>query len=150
MIHYDVICGTGHKFDGWFPSSTGFEIQSKQGLIACPICADTKITRALMAPSVPRKGNAIAPVPQEPALLALPAAGGVLPDSVRTAMRHMRQLVEVHCDHVGTNFAEEARRIHYGEAAPRGIYGESTAEEAEALADEGIEIAQIPWIKDDS
>ena len=72
--------------------------------------------------------------------------GGVIPDAVRAALQKLRAEVETNCDYVGTDFAEEARRIHHGEAKARGIYGESTQEEAEALADEGINIAQIPWV----
>jgi hypothetical protein len=77
---------------------------------------------------------------------AQPAAGGVIPDAVRAALQKLRAEVEANCDYVGKDFADEARRIHYGEADARGIYGESSQEEAQALADEGINIARIPWV----
>jgi hypothetical protein len=70
----------------------------------------------------------------------------VIPDAVRAALQKLRGEVEKNCDYVGNDFAEEARRIHHGEAEPRGIYGESSDEEAEELADEGIGIARIPWV----
>jgi hypothetical protein len=142
MIHYQLRCDAAHEFDGWFKDSAGFERQAERGLIACPICADTTVTRALMAPGIARKGRVALAPPAPPQ----PATGGVMPDAVRAALTKLRQEVETHCDYVGNEFAEEARRIHHGEAAPRGIYGESTADEAEALADEGIDIARIPWV----
>jgi hypothetical protein len=148
MIHYQLRCGAAHEFDGWFKDSVGFERQAKRGLVTCPVCADTNVTRALMAPGIPRKGRnemvVAEPVPV-PAP-AKPAAGGVIPDTVRAVLQKLRSEVEKHCDYVGNDFAEEARRIHHGETEPRGIYGESTDEEAEALADEGIDIARIPWL----
>jgi hypothetical protein len=147
MIHYQLHCNAAHTFDGWFSDSAGFERQAENGLIACPICADTKITRALMAPGIPRKGRREVSVAEPVAAPVQPAAGGVIPDAVRSALQKLRAEVEAHCDYVGNDFADEARRIHHGEVKARGIYGESTPEEAESLADEGISIAQIPWVR---
>ncbi len=144
MIHYQLRCDAAHEFDGWFKDSAGFERQAELGLIVCPVCADTKITRALMAPGIPRKGRGDV-VPAEPMPMQ-PAAGGVIPDAVRAALQRLRTEVETNCDYVGNDFADEARRIHYGEAKARGIYGESSQDEAQALADEGINIARIPWL----
>ena len=151
MIHYQLRCAAGHEFDGWFKNSDGFEAQAASSLVACPSCGNTHVERALMTPGIPRKGReaagrdlvpALAPEP-EPA--SLPAAGGIMPDAVRAALQKLREEVEKNCDYVGADFAEEARRIHHGETLPRGIYGESTDEEAEALAEEGISFARIPW-----
>jgi hypothetical protein len=97
-----------------------------------------------MAPAVPRKGNAVAVSVPEPKPVAV--AGPRMPDHVRAALQKLRAEVERNCDDVGDAFAREARRIHNGESQPRGIYGQATVEEAEALADDGIPIAQIPWI----
>jgi hypothetical protein len=145
MIHYQLRCDAAHEFDGWFPNSEGFESQAGRGLVVCPVCADTHVTRALMSPGIPRKGER-RPQPAEPAP-ATPTAGGALPDAVRAALQLLRQEVEANCDYVGADFAEEARRIHHGETDRRGIYGESSKAEAEALADEGIDIARIPWVR---
>jgi hypothetical protein len=151
MIHYQLCCDVDHEFDGWFKDSDNFDRQSARKLISCPVCASTKIRRALMAPGIRKKGSASAmieseaPVPQQQQL-ASRKAGGVMPDQVRAALVKLRAEVEKNCDYVGPNFAEEARRIHNGESQPRGIYGESTEAEAEALVDDGIEIAQIPWL----
>jgi hypothetical protein len=148
MIHYQLRCPQAHEFDGWFKSSAGFEIQAGQGLISCPVCGATKVQRALMAPSLARKGRELvipeppAPVPAAPAA----TAGGVIPDAVRGMLTKLRSEIEKNCDYVGPEFAAEARKIHNGEAAPRGIYGETSPAEAEALAEDGIEIASIPWL----
>ena len=148
MIHYQLHCAGAHEFDGWFKDSEAFERQAKRGLISCPVCSGTKVERALMAPGIPRKGR-VKTVEATPAPVhepEKPAAGGVIPDAVRAALSKLRAEVEKTCDYVGDDFAGEARRIHYGEAPPRGIYGESSDEEAEALAEEGIGIARIPWV----
>jgi hypothetical protein len=89
-------------------------------------------------------------MPEPPAAAPAPApaaaAGGVIPDAVRGMLTKLRTEIEKNCDYVGPNFAAEARKIHNGEAEPRGIYGETSPAEAEALADDGIEIASIPWL----
>jgi hypothetical protein len=153
MIHYQLRCGAAHEFDGWFAGSAAFEQQADAGLIACPVCAGTDVTRALMAPRLTRKGGAIAPpeeapvlAPAVPAPVPAQAAAGRLPDGVRAALTRLREEVEKNCDYVGTEFAAEARRIHEGKAPARGIYGESTDEQAEELAEDGINIARIPWV----
>ena len=153
MIHYQLCCDVDHEFDGWFKDSDNFDRQVARKLINCPVCASTKIRRALMAPGIRKKGGAATviesepppPAPQPPQLSNRKAAG-IMPDQVRAALLKLRTEVEKNCDYVGPNFAEEARRIHNGEAQPRGIYGESTDADVEALADDGIEIAQIPWL----
>ena len=157
MIHYQLRCAAGHEFDGWFQNSEGFETQARTGLVTCPACGGTQVARALMAPAIPRKGGRRASPPPAaetpetpPPRTAVPAlaqaAGGAMPDAVRTALRALREEVEKNCDYVGAEFAEEARRIHYGEAPARGIYGESSPEEAEGLAEDGIAFARIPWV----
>jgi hypothetical protein len=111
------------------------------------------VDRALMTPNVPRKGRITADKPPPaPATPPVPSAQAVekmaehLPDQVRAMLQKLRAEVEKNCDYVGPEFAEEARRIAKGETDPRGIYGETTPEEAEALAEEGIDIAHIPWV----
>jgi hypothetical protein len=144
MIHYALRCSQDHSFDGWFPSSAAFERQAQQGLLECPVCGETTVERGLMAPAVPRKGNAKTPKPQPDQQVAL--SPDKLPDGVRAALQKLRAEVEQTCDYVGPDFADEARRIHNGEADVRGIYGEATADEAEALAEDGIAVARMPWV----
>jgi hypothetical protein len=112
------------------------------------------VTQALMTPSVPRKGREMLPepAPQSPAPPAAPVpaqatmAGPKMPAQVRAMLMRLRQEVERNCDYVGEEFADEARRIHNGESEHRGIYGEASNEDAEALAEEGIEVQRIPWL----
>jgi hypothetical protein len=153
MIHYSLRCEHDHSFDGWFNDSASFDKQAKRGLVECPICGTTKVQRALMAPAV-STSRAVAPVEAAPvaeapaAQVPVPAmAGGRhLPAQLIGMLQKLRAEVEKHCDYVGPDLAEEARKIHRGEAEERGIYGEATPDEAEALADEGIELRQIPWV----
>ena len=161
MIHYQLRCAGDHEFDGWFKDSGTFEKQAKRGLVACPVCASVRVDRALMAPRISSRGKVIehepeaaaavpavaapapaAPVPAPP----VQAGGGVLPDQMRALLHKLRTEVEKNCDYVGPEFAKEARKIHNGEAKKRGIYGESTEAEAEALAEDGIGVARIPWL----
>ena len=159
MIHYQVRCSRDHEFDGWFKDSAGFERQAARGLIECPACGDTKVTRALMAPALGRRTASPAPeAPSPPAAPAPPAAAapapdapqsavaGQIPDHLRAMLQKLRGEVERSCDYVGPRFAEEARRIHSGEAPKRGIYGETTPDQAEALAEDGIGFSRIPWV----
>lgn len=158
MIHYQLRCTSTaeeHPFDGWYKDSTAFEALQKAGLVECPVCGGTKVERALMAPAIPKKGrparNAVvpAPAPETPAAPpaeASQAAAGPMPAQLRAMLQKLRAEVEKNCDYVGKDFAEEARRIHRGEADARGIFGEATNSEAEALKDEGIEVGRIPWV----
>jgi hypothetical protein len=100
-----------------------------------------------MAPSVGRKSNAVAKrAASRKADTTVNIAKDHLPDEMRAMLQKLRAEVEKNCDYVGENFADEARRIHNGESDKRGIYGEATPEQAEALADDGIEVARIPWV----
>jgi len=165
MIHYALQCQQGHGFDGWFRDSAAFEAQAAAGFVECPACGDKQITRALMTPAVGRKGNrapvavpapgpqpaaAPASAPADAAAAPVPApvakAAEALPDHLRAMLQRLRAEVERNCDYVGNQFADEARRMHRGDSDRRGIYGETTPDEAEALADEGIEVDRIPWV----
>ena len=131
MILFALRCAADHEFEGWFRDGATFDRQSAGGKISCPQCGDTSVTKAPMAPRVARSRSAgAAPSPAE----------------LRKALQELRRHVETNCDYVGERFAEEARRIHYGESDPRGIYGEASADDAKDLADEGIEVSRIPWV----
>ncbi len=150
MIHYQLRCSADHHFDGWFRDSAAFDAQAERGLVSCPACGDTAVNRALMAPRI-KKGAPVVDASGAPDAVPAPAAapekaGVAVPDHVRAMLQKLRAEVERNCDYVGPGFADEARRIHRGESDKRGIYGESTPEQAEALADEGIEVARIPWV----
>jgi hypothetical protein len=155
MIHYQLRCEADHEFDGWFRDSAAFDKQAAAGLLECPQCGTSKVSRALMTPAVPKKQPAPQPVaPAETAAAPASAPAGPMavsgpppvPAQVRAALQRLRAEVERNCDYVGADFAEEARKIHRGESDKRGIYGEATSEQAEALGEEGIKIARIPWV----
>ena len=131
MILFTLRCAHGHEFEGWFRDGDGFEAQQKAGEIACPECGQTAVEKALMAPRLARSREASPPV---------------TPAQFRAALLEMRRQVESHFDYVGERFAEEARRIHYGEIDPHGIYGEASEEESRELTDEGISFGRIPWV----
>ena len=135
MIVYDLKCARGHQFEVWFGDSASYEAQVQAGAVTCPVCGSGEVQKALMAPNLAR-GETRNPAPQvdERAVQA------------RRAIGELRNHIEANCDYVGPRFPEEARRIHYGEADPRGIYGESTVEEADALKEEGVRVQRLPWV----
>jgi hypothetical protein len=132
MILYTLRCSKDHEFEGWFRDGAGFEALQAAGGIACPHCGESSVEKAVMAPRVGRSREGMPPA----AALA----------QLRSALIEMRRRIETHCDYVGDHFAEEARRIHYGEIEPHGIYGEANDTESRELADEGISFGQIPWL----
>ena len=151
MIHYTLTCANRHEFAGWFRNSASFEDQAQTGLLECPVCGDKHVARALMAPALMKQRAEPAPiappqpsVPEPQQVTAGPPAQ--LPAQVIAALQRLRAAVEKHCDYVGPQFPEMARSIHRGETDHRGIYGEATPEEAEMLADEGIQVTPIPWV----
>ena len=129
----DLRCHTGHGFEGWFASDDEFLDQNGRGLIACPLCADAVIVRLPSAPrlnlSGAREAGPPAPPPQ--------------PDPQAQWLAAIRHVL-AHTEDVGPRFATEARRIHYGEVAERGIRGQASADEREALRDEGIDVMPLP------
>ncbi|PHK93087.1 hypothetical protein CR162_20385 [Pseudoroseomonas rhizosphaerae] len=149
MIHYQLRCDQDHGFDGWYKDSAAFEKLSRAGMIDCPICGSSKIGRALMAPAI-AKGRSAEPAPAVqppvPAEGVPQAAAGPMPAQVMALLQRMRAEVEKNCDYVGADFAEEARRMHRGESEHRGIYGEASDGDAEALREEGIAVARLPWV----
>lgn len=158
MIRFSLRCDNAHEFESWFKDSAAFDRMAAHGLVDCPVCGDTKVSKALMAPAIRKtpgvKGRA--PGPAEAPKAEAPRAeaegetprlaAGPMPAQVVALLQRMRQEIEKNCDYLGKDFAKEARRIHEGEAEPRGIYGEATEAEAEALREDGIEVARLPWV----
>jgi hypothetical protein len=158
MILYRLKCRKGHEFEAWFASSAAFDTQEKRGLLSCPNCGTSKVSKALMAPSITKRRRRKS--------AAIPAADPPAPDTTKepakpetqrvaahrelaAAMRKLRAEVEAKSEYVGPRFSEEARKIHYEEAPARGIHGEATAEEAKALREEGIEFFPLPILPED-
>jgi len=142
MIKYNLKCEDNHIFEAWFKNSSTYDEQESRGVISCALCGSSKIEKAPMAPSVPKKGrNSTTRMPQHSPTQEVEQMAVAM-----KAIEEMRKSVEDNCDYVGEKFAEEARKIHYGETEERGIYGEATQEERSELLDEGVELAAIPWI----
>ena len=166
MIKYQRICDKSHEFEGWFGDSAAFESQQESGLLTCPVCGSADVRRALMAPNLaspktrktdlaeqqPSAQPEPQPQPQAPqqASAALPPAAARKMQELMSEMRALQIKIREECRDVGNDFAEEARKIHYGEVEPEGIYGQATAEEREALDEEGIEIMDMPWLPKDN
>lgn len=138
MIAYDLACSNGHTFEGWFKDSREFKKQQRTGMIACPVCEDSAIVRIPSTFAI--KG---APAGQ-------PAQRQNMKIEPRALMHAMHQFVERHFDNVGTEFAKEALKIHYGVSEPRNIRGVSTSQEEETLRQEGVEFFKFPLPSDDS
>jgi hypothetical protein len=134
MISFNLTCSEGHEFGGWFSNSDSFEKQVKKQQIACPACGDTAVSKSVMAPAVGVKSA----VKQERKAKSA---------KVREMLTELRDHVEKNFDDVGDEFPEEARRIYYGESEARDIYGNASDDEAEEMAEEGLPVGRLPWIK---
>ncbi len=179
MIRYSLSCDAGHAFETWFRNSDECDSQCAQGLVACPICGSAAVGKSLMAPAVStsRKKAEIQSLPV-PQLSEVPAAGvpagpgagstvsvpaassgagngaGMMVSEAERAevlgkLRELKAEIVKNSDYVGDSFAEEARKIHYGEAESRNIYGETKLDEAKELLDEGISILPLPVLPED-
>ncbi len=132
MILFNLRCVSGHDFEVWFKNGAAYETRAA-GAVSCPVCGSVEVTKAPMAPRIARGGR-----DAEPA--------GALPAEVAGRLRDLCRKVAETCDFVGDRFAEEARRIHYGERKPRSIYGEASQAEVAELRDEGVEFQRLPWL----
>ncbi len=145
MIVFDLCCAAGdHRFEAWFNSSDGFADQQARGLIACPVCGDSEVRKAVMAPRVGAKSNQLAaPAAPAPAVAAPTAspAGEITPELVKKVMAGIAaQQAEMlpQSRWVGRDFADAARAMHEGRAKDDLIHGQTSPEEAQALRDDGI------------
>ena len=168
MIRYALNCGNGHAFESWFANSTAYDKQAKRKLVTCPVCGSAKVEKAIMAPSLGPSLNSEAAEPRPPTPPGLappsPLQPGPMPpippktpvammSSAERELRHklkeLRDHITKNASYVGPRFPEEARKIHYGEAEHRSIYGEASPEEAKELHEEGIEFHPLPVLPDD-
>lgn len=122
MIKYAIKCQHQHVFEVWFNRGSDFDDQAKRGLVECPTCGSQKVEKAPMAPNVKRSK----------------------PSSLHDIAQKIRGEIENNCDDVGTDFADEARAIHYGDKPERGIYGSATPDQAKDLIDEGVKVVSLP------
>lgn len=132
MIRYALHCDHGHEFEAWFGSSADWDDQSARGLVECPFCASTAVSKQIMAPAVAGTKRGAAPDP------------GALRTMMMQAAREVRSHVEANFDYVGDAFAREARDIHEGRSEKREIYGEATPAEVRKLQEDGVPVAPMP------
>lgn len=132
MIRYTLSCDQDHQFESWFQSSDAYDVLAQSGHLACAVCGSTSVTRALMAPSVAAKGNT--------SDLSAPMS------DAETALTKMRKDVEANSDYVGPSFADEARKMHDGDAPERAIWGEAKLDDAKKLIEDGIPVAPLPFL----
>ncbi|MBV0892933.1 DUF1178 family protein [Paracoccus sp. Z118] len=131
MIRYALRCAKGHDFEGWFRSADDFERMQAAGQVACTVCEETDVQKALMTPGVPARKA------EGPALRSEPEA--------MSPLEQLRRHVEANSDYVGMSFAAEARAMHEGTKPERAIHGEARPEEARRLLEDGIPVAPLPF-----
>jgi hypothetical protein len=138
VIRFALICDLGHDFDAWFGSGDSYDEQIEARAVTCPICGNAEVRKAPMAPAIKR---------------SRPAPPASLQPSERKKtyafLKGLRAHLEANAEHVGPAFPEEARKMHYGEAEARSIYGEASLEEAKALQEEGIPAVPLPILPED-
>jgi hypothetical protein len=158
MIRYALVCAKGHGFESWFQNSAAYDKQAKRHLVECPVCGDTKVEKAIMAPRIAgtKKGAKVpVPVPIGGASAVAEAAKApvamVSPQEqeFRSKLKELREHLTQNSDYVGPKFPEEARKMHYGDIEHRSIYGEASLEDAKEMHDEGIEFHPLPVLPDD-
>jgi hypothetical protein len=139
MMHLSLVCEKAHEFEGWFRSNEDFDAQSARSFVSCPHCGSTKVERALMAPAVStgRKHE------------QMTLAAGAEQRKLMAEMKQMAQKLRENSENVGPRFAEEARRIHFGEAEARSIYGEASVDEVRSLAEDGVGFMPLPAFPDE-
>ena len=131
MIVFNLICSKcEYEFEGWFDNSSAFESQKKRKLINCPNCESSKIKKTLVAPNVGKKSNTKKTTNKK---------------TIASNINKIKKIVEDNFDYVGDQFAEEAKKIKYGETEDRPIYGEATIEQTRELIDEDISITPLPF-----
>lgn len=135
MVIYDLICESQHSFEGWFKSNEDFVIQQEQALLCCPVCDSTKVKKVPTASYVATRKNTQTETGSQHQLLL---------GNEQQLLEKIKSYIVANTEDVGIRFAEEARKIHYGETQKRNIRGQANVEEVKSLYDEGIEIIPVP------
>ncbi|HCK17360.1 MULTISPECIES: DUF1178 family protein [Thalassospira] len=137
MILFQLKCEHDHEFEAWFKDGATYEAQAANGDLSCPMCGTSNVGKALMAPRLrTSRQKEVAAEKQKQKAVA---------EATQAAIAEIRKQVESNCENVGNKFAEEARKIHYGETEKRGIYGQASVKETAELVDEGIDVMALPW-----
>lgn len=146
MIIFDLACGQEHPFEGWFQSSADYDSQLGRGLISCPHCGSTAIRRVPSAPHLTKANASAAAASAPPKTKPAPVASGAT-EVLQQAFQRVLAAVVANSEDVGSDFAAEARKIHYLEAPQRAIRGQASSDDYEELRDEGIDVVRLPVIK---
>ncbi len=125
MIKYTLQCDKAHQFDSWFQNAAAFDKLAGAGMVQCAACGSTEVSKSLMAPALPTKGNVTIP---------------------KAPLEKIKEEVEANSDYVGLSFAKEARDMHDGIIPERAIYGEANAKEAKKLIDDGVPVLPLPFV----
>jgi hypothetical protein len=133
MIIYDLVCDAQHRFEGWFKNADEYTVQLADGLLSCPTCSSAQVHKVL---SVSHVNTAPDTQPTDAELTA--------EAKPQELLKKLHEYIEQSFDNVGTQFAEEARKIHYGETKKRSIYGQATGIEIKELREEGINAVPLP------
>jgi hypothetical protein len=139
VIVFNLSCPKEHVFETWFRSSQDFDEQNEAAKVSCPVCRSTKITKALMSPNVARGGGTRSPNSGSPDQYI-----SEMQSKVYDMAQKVRSHVEENFDYVGSDFPDEARRLHKDQNNERGIYGEASKDDVKELIDEGVAVAPIP------
>jgi len=146
MIKYQLQCDRAHEFEAWFKSISDFDRQAGSGLVACPACGSTSVERRAMAPAIVRRHSATPSAGDAMQATAGGSPGALPPIDV---LRAWKRQVLANSEDVGEKFADEARKIHYGDADERAIRGQTTPEDAEALHEEGVPFGILPVLPEE-
>lgn len=139
MIKYILKCNNKHEFESWFSNSSEFEKLKKKNLLECIYCASHKVQKSIMAPMV-----SVTKLKDKDSYLNKELLGQ------KNELLKIREYVEKNFEFVGDKFSEKVREVYYDKKTNKGIYGKTTAEEREQLADEGIDLLSIPWVRKDN
>lgn len=143
---FDLECEHGHVFEGWFSSRDSYDEQLQKGLLCCPVCDSRQVSRKLSAPRINVGAQARADLPAPMDNPAPPQAR--MQDAQGQFLQQLRSMIR-QSDDVGARFAEEARRMHEGQARQRSIRGQATLQQYQELAEDGIIAMPIPDFLDD-
>jgi hypothetical protein len=141
MKVFNLQCSALHRFEGWFASEEDYASQIERGLLECPLCADKTVHKL---PSAPRLNLGASEAPAPPVADKQALVAGDAAQALQAAWLQMARQIVSQTEDVGPRFAEEARKIHYGESEERGIRGQASREETEALLEEGIAVMPLP------
>lgn len=156
MIRYALVCDRGHEFDSWFRDAGAYDAQERGGLLACPACGSEKVAKAVMAPRVARTDRgepagraAAAPVQATPPQPMQQALLSPEQREFRAKLKELRDTMVKGSDDVGSRFAEEARKMHFGEIEHRTIHGQANPQEARSLIEDGVPFHPLPVVPDE-